>query len=107
MSTSQPNNEDANWIRKVINIELLIEEFGICNAMAAFLQAVENIEKEVAAENEDFEGSQHEKNIEYQKQVIEFAMDAVDLHTRYGNAEARKVSKERFKDNMKSIGVMV
>ena len=39
--------------------------------------------------------------------VIEFAMSGTDLESRYGNAEARKVSKERFKDNMESIGVVI
>lgn len=106
MSTSQPNNEDPNWIRKVIAIELLIEEFGICNAVAAFIKAVENIERDISLENSEFEGSQHQKNIAHQINILELAMNAVDLDSRYGNAEARKVAMTRFQDNMRSIGVV-
>ena len=99
--------EDINWIRKVISIETLIEQYGICNAVGAFLQAIENLEEEMLRENPKFEGTPHHKNIEHQKKVIEFAMSAVDLDSRNGNVEARKVVIARFKDNMKSIGVAV
>ena len=98
--------EDVNWIRKVVGIELLIEKYGICNAVGAFIQALENIQEERMREDPEFEITQHYKNIEHDKQILGFAMGAMDLDTRYGEAEARKVAAERFSDNMKSIGVM-
>ena len=61
------NSEDPNWIRKVIAIELIIEEFGICNAAGAFLQALENIEADHLREVKGFKKTQHYKNLQHQK----------------------------------------
>ena len=100
-----PSN-DPVWHTGVARIEVMIERYGICNAVGAVLQAIENMEEEMLKDIPGFEGTPHHKNIEHQKRVIEAAMSAVDLNTIYGSAEARKISGERFNDNIKQIGVM-
>ena len=75
--------------------------------MGAFLQAIENMEEEMLRDIPDFEGTPHQKNIEHYKKVIELTMNACDLNDIYGNAEARKINMERFKDRMEEIGVRV
>ncbi|MBY0498850.1 MAG: hypothetical protein K2P74_04425 [Nitrosomonas sp.] len=85
-------------------IEVMIDTYGLHAVLSAVLSALENIERDHNEENHEFEGSQHQKNIEHQKRVIEAAMGGVDLDTRYGYAEARKVAGERFNEEMKRIG---
>lgn len=86
-------------------IEVMIDTYGIRAVLDAVLTALENIERDHGEENPEFEGSQHQKNIEHQKRVIEAAMGGVDLDTEYGYGEARKVAKERFELDMKRLGV--
>lgn len=86
-------------------IEVMIDTYGIRAVLDAVLTALENIERDHGKENYEFEGSQHQKNIEHQKKIIEAAMGGVDLDTYYGHAEARKVAKERFNEDMKRIKV--
>jgi len=99
----QMTAKDPLWLSHVARVEVIIDRYGICNALGAFAEALENIEIDLCEECKEFEGSQQHKNIEYQKKVIEAAMSAVDLDPIYGNAEARKVSKERFKSEIESI----
>lgn len=101
------NSNDPVWQTGVARIEVMIERYGICNVVAGVLEAIENMEEEMIKENWEFEDTQHHKNIEHQKKIIEFAMNAVDLDSRFGNAEARRVAMERFNDDMKNIGVAV
>lgn len=84
-------------------IEAMIDSYGLHAVLSAVLTSLENIERDHGEENPEFEGSQHQKNIEHQKRVIEAAMGGVDLDTRYGSAEARKVAMERFEENMKEV----
>lgn len=93
-------SKDPNWLRHVAQIEVMIEANKLCNFLGAVLDALENIELELMEQSPEFEGSQHHKNIEHQKKVTEFAMGAVDLDSKYGNAEARRIALERFKDNV-------
>lgn len=93
-------SKDPNWLRHVAQIEVMIEANKLCNFLGAVLDALENIELELMEQSPEFEGSQHHKNIEHQKKIIEFAMGAVDLNSMYGNAEARKIALERFKHSI-------
>lgn len=93
-------SKDPNWLRHVAQIEVMIETHRLCNFMGAVLTALENIEISHISECQEFEESQHHKNIEHQKKVIELAMGAVDLNSMYGNAEARRIALERFKHNI-------
>lgn len=86
-------------------IEQMIDSYGLHAVLSAVLSALENIERDHGEENPEFDGSQHQKNLEHQKRVIEAAMGGVDLDTRYGHAESRKVAGERFNDEMKRLGV--
>lgn len=88
-------------------IEVMIDSFGLHAVLSAVLSSLENIERDHGEENPEFEGSQHQKNLEHQKRVIEAAMGGVDLDTYYGHAEARKVAGERFNEDMKRLGVTV
>jgi hypothetical protein len=99
-------NNDQNHIRNVIDIELLIEREGICNFMGMILEAMESLEKGLIEDIDGFNGSDWHKNLEYQQKVIEFTMSAVDLNTKYDNLDARKVSIDRFRDNLKNIGIL-
>lgn len=85
-------------------IEQMIDSFGLHAVLSSVLIALENIERDHGEENHEFEGSQHQKNIEHQIQIIEAAMGGVDLNTEYGYGEARKVAKERFDLDMKRLG---
>lgn len=96
-------SNDPDWIRIVARMEVLIEDIGLCNTYASILQALENIEEELKHEIPDFENTAHCKNLEHQQRITEFSMSAVDLNDIYGNAEARKLALERFRDNMKSL----
>lgn len=85
-------------------IETMINNYGLHAVLSSVLTSLENIDRDHCEENHEFEGSQHQKNIEHQKRVIEAAMGGVDLDTYYGHAEARKVAGERFNEEMKRIG---
>lgn len=86
-------------------IEQMIDSYGLHAVLSAVLTSLENIERDHGEENQEFEGSQHQKNIEHQKKIIEAAMGGVDLDTYYGHAEARKVAGEQFNEDMKRLGV--
>jgi len=84
-------------------IEVMIDRYGLHAVLCSVLSALENIERDHAEENHEFEGSQHQKNLAHQIQIIEAAMGGVDLNTEYGYGEARKVAKERFDEEMKRL----
>lgn len=86
-------------------IEVMIDTYGLHAVLSAVLSALENIERDHGEENPEFDGSQHQKNIAHQIQIIEAAMGGVDLNTEYGYGEARKAAKERFNEDMKRIKV--
>lgn len=96
--------KDAVFDGHVSRIEVLIDQYGMCNAMAAMLQAVENIQDD-NEEKEDYENSQTYNNLEHVREVIESAMSAVDLHIRHDSMQHRLEKMEYFKDEMKKIGV--
>lgn len=72
-------SKDPVWLAKVAHIEVLIETYGMCNAVGAFLQDIENMEEEMLREIPGFGDSAHHKNIMHQKQIIELTMNACDL----------------------------
>lgn len=92
------------WLKHVARIEVLIESDGMYNALGAFLEALQNIEKDRGEEyGEEFYGSQECKNLDHCKKVIEHVMAACDLDITYGYGEARKVAMERFEENMREL----
>lgn len=95
--------KDPIFERDVAGIVVLIERSGMCNAMAAFLQAVENIQAE-HEDKEDFEGSQIYENLEHVRRVIEVTMAAVDLDIEYDTKCDRDMAKAVFNKNMEKIG---
>ena len=87
------------WLRHVAYIEVLIENDGVNNAFGAFLEALQNIEKERREDyDEEFYESQEYKNLQHCQQVIEHVMATRDLDIEFGDGEARKVAMERFKE---------
>ena len=95
--------KDLAWIRQVSKVQVMIEEYGMFNFLGSVVAAIENEEKELAEESEDFAESQHHKNIIYQKEVMKQVMNVVDLDSVYGNSEARRISLDRFKDNIEGL----
>lgn len=95
--------KDLAWIRQVSKVQVMIEEYGMFNFLGSVVAAIENEEKELDEESDEFSGSQHHKNLEYRKEVIKQAMNAVDLDCVYGNSEARRISLDRFKDNIEGL----
>lgn len=96
---------DTVYKLRIADIEAMIENYGLHAVLSAVFTALENIERDHCEENHEFEGSQHQKNLEHQKRVIEAVMGGVDLDTYYGHAEARKVAGARFNEDMKRIKV--
>jgi len=93
-------SKNLAWIRQVSKIHVMIDEYGIVNFLGSVIEAIENIEEELINEIKDFEGSNHQKNLEYRKKVIELAMNAVDLDCFYGR---RTLSYDRLKNDIKEL----
>lgn len=92
------------WLKHVARIEVLIEFDGMYNALGAFLEALQNIEKERGEDyGKEFYESQEYMNLQHCQQVIEHVMTACDLDIEFGYGEARKVSMDRFKKNIKKL----
>ena len=92
------------WLKHVARIEVLIESDGMYNALGAFLEALQNIEKDRGEEyGEEFYESQEYKNLQHCQKVIDCVMTACDLDIEYGYGESRKVAMERFKENMREL----
>ena len=91
---------DLAWIRQVSNVQVMIEEYKLCNFLGSVLEALENSEIELIEECPEFEGSQHQKNLEHQKKIIGLAMSAVDLDCFYGK---RNISYDRLKNDIKEL----
>jgi hypothetical protein len=90
------------WLRYVAQIEVLIEQDGMYNAFGAFLEALQNIEKErIDDQGDEFYESQEYRNLQHCQQIVDHVMTACDLDVEFGYGEARKVAMERFKDNIR------
>ncbi len=92
------------WLRDVARIEILMEREGICNTFGALLEALQNIENDYAElYGEEFYESPEYKNLQHCQQVVEYVMDACDLHLELSSRDARNILMERFKENMREL----
>ena len=92
------------WLKHVARIEVLIEFDGMYNALGAFLEALQNIEKERFDEyGGEFYESQEYKNLQHCQQVIDCVMEACDLNLELNTGAVRNILMERFKENMRGI----
>ena len=95
---------DNEWRNDAKIIKEMILREGVTNTLGAFVDALNFIEADRGHEDgEEFYESQEYKNLQHCQQVIDIVMTACDLDITYGYGEARKVSLERFEENIKEL----
>jgi len=92
------------WLKHVARIEVLIESDGMYNALGAFLEALQNIEKDRGEEyGEEFYESQEYKNLQHCQQVIDCVMTACDLDIECSQSETRNAAMDQLKENISEL----